>query len=350
MVYNTELRKVYIYSSGQWQPLSESGYWDEVIGQGIFHLGNVSVGNYTFDGKFNIYNDANSAKVYAGNIYNDYSGPSTKRSLNINTTSNGTGIKYGIYNYLAQNSVQPAYGIYSRINPINSLGASYAIYATVDNTGGGNKYAAYLDGNTYVDEILQVGDANVFETGKFRVQNETEATAAYISQTFSGPNQTNGLFINSIGGLGNQFGILNSLTPNNDASKTANGIAVNMYNGGANNKAITGISVLLANGVSGNKTGIKSVAPGDGNFAGHFTGRGYFSEKTVIGGDLSGFLFGALNIRNDEDMGQAAGLDVLSNYSDNVFGITNTFVASSSSSTNYANWTTITGGASNKNI
>ena len=32
MVYNTELRKVYIYSSGQWQPVSESGYWNEVIG------------------------------------------------------------------------------------------------------------------------------------------------------------------------------------------------------------------------------------------------------------------------------------------------------------------------------
>lgn len=350
MVYNSDVREIYIYSNGQWDPVAGSGYWQELIGQGIYNLGNVSVGNSTFDGKLNIFNDASSDKVYAGNIFNDYNGGNTKTSLQINTTQSGTGIKYGIFNFLASNSSLPAYGIYSRINPISSTGPAYAIYATVDQTGTGEKYAAYLNGKTYVDDILQVGDANVYETGKLRIQNETENTAVHISQTFAGPNQTNGLFVNNVGSTGHQYGIINSLTPNNDATKSANGIAVNMYSGGASNKTITGVNVLLANSVSGNKIGIKVQAPGSSNFAGHFTGRGYFSEKTSIGGDPSDFLFGALNVRNDATMGQAAALDISSNYANNVWGFLNTFVASSNSNTNYANWTNISGGASNKTI
>lgn len=296
--------------------------------------GHLGVGTENTIYRLNVVNGDSSQFSQGVNIYNDYNSASTKYGLYNFVTSNGTGPKYGQYNFVVANQAQnPAnYGVWTRVNPNFGPGSAYGLYSKVDDNGSGTHYglyvdsrgeqnwAAYLRGNTYAEDRVMIG-ANDINFGLLGVENNTDQnTGVYFSNNYAGSSQKNGIsnFVGSQG-TGSQFGMINNVTANSEGTKNAYGFSTNI-SGGANGKDLYGLYVsfiTLFGQTLGTKYGVYVNAPGEDNWAGHFVGRGYFSEAVSIGttGNASGYLLSV----NGKIMGEELRIEDSGSWPDYVF-------------------------------
>ncbi|MEL6987769.1 MAG: hypothetical protein AAGK97_08040, partial [Bacteroidota bacterium] len=345
LVYNSDSLEIYMYDGASWNPLVDSEYWKPASNNGIYYPDNVAIGALNFtEAKLGINNFSGDPSGYGLKIFNDYSGPNFKYGISVNTSHSGSNTRYGLNVYTSSNSSSDSYGVYSRVNPVLTTGNAYAIYGRVDNSGSGEKWAGYFEGDAYVDKIMKVGNASGYETGKFRIMNNEESTAAYINHNYTGSAQANGLFVNTVGSTGSQFGVMSNVTPNGNEAASAAGFSTTMTSGGTNNKEVYGYFASLGNNVLGKKYGIRAYSPGRSNWGGYFIGRGIFTDQSFIGA-VPQFTLGALNINNDNTMQTFSTLYLQSTSTSSLtdYGLYNLFTANTDTDRNYAYYTIVQG-------
>jgi len=354
MVYNLDEKALYMMKDGSWVNASSSngGYW--LSGNnGIYYENRTSVGGIGSTSMLNVHNAPESEIGEGLKVNNYYNGILDKSAAHFYSSNNGSGKVHGVKAYTESSTSAETYGVYSNVAPGNTTGDSYAIYGKIEpigNTGTGEQWAGFFDGDTYVDKALQIGDNSNSNTGRLRVLNGSEATGAYISNTYTGESQTNGLSVNLIGNRSNQNGVLSNLRPNTDPTKTAIGFSSSMGTlfgtSGAAGKTVIGFNANFTAGVFGNKYGIKVNAKGNNNWAGYFDGRGLFSEQFFVGA-LPDLAIGAANINNN--LGNIAALSLQSSSGHPLaeYGLFNGFSANEDGDQNFAYYTHVTGGVAN---
>lgn len=151
--------------------------------------------NYTYNGS------TNSASVYGQNNYTSGGIGSIYGIRNTAYSSaNATGTMYGTYNYASATTSSTGYGLYNYITTSagngtryglysraynNGNGATYGIYASVGGTGTGTMYAGYFSGDVHVSGNLTWTSDERKKENVGNLENALDLIAAIQPKTYT---------------------------------------------------------------------------------------------------------------------------------------------------------------------
>jgi hypothetical protein len=242
--------------------------------------------------KLNLYTDSNQYGLYSEN-------------------AKTAGVKYGVYGYSSGNTTSDSIGLLGRSSSATgdnmglfafattpSSGVNYGIWAEAYNSGAGDAYAGYFNGDVHATGRTSIGTDILNTDKRLQVRSDHDQYGIYSENTRAGVAQNNygvygkasnapsgnvnhALYGEASGTVGANYGVYGIASGN--TTSASYGVVGSSSSASENNTGVKGSATTASPGANIGVHGVAGNA-GTGNaWAGFFDGRGYFSHDVGIG-------------------------------------------------------------------
>lgn len=253
----------------------------------------VAVGtNINSNRKLNLYTDTDTYGLYGEN-------------------AKTAGVKYGVYGYSSGNTTSDSIGLMGRSASATgdnmglfafattpSSGVNYGIWAEAFNSGAGDAYAGYFNGDVNATGRTSIGTDILNTDKRLQVRSHNDQYGIYSENTRAGVAQNNygvygkasnapsgnvnhALYGEASGTVGANYGVYGSAS--GDTPSISYGVVGDSWSDSGPNTGVKGSATTASPGANIGVHGIAGNAGTGSAWAGFFEGRGHFSQEVGIG-------------------------------------------------------------------